>query len=341
MARNPIHDAERQLEAAFAINDSHEEYRIRMDPLYAFWHSLNKEYWGGRLVEPHIGFGPTHPRTPGYCAPATLNGGSVQITLNGGLVFGTNSKWVVNPWLPAVGTRLCIEDLLLRLTVRQYVLEVHGTRERGYDGYGPLFGADATRIGATIGLGPVVARNRTGEDYQLAKFWPHNVWLEKDPRRYGNDVTEALLDLIAGRSNRLRTEPMPPSLGTWELILRYLANNQAARLLEMAIAHVDRLHDLRTQQLPTLRRCEAGLEDVDGEPLGEVTFQQEWLDWNNGTVRKLAEAIFEARMYAELPILADALEDAGCNEPRILRHLRYRMEHTRQCWVLHRLLAVE
>ena len=83
--------------------------------------------------------------------------------------------------------------------------------------------------------------------------------------------------------------------------------------------------------------CEAGLEDVDGEPLGEVPFDQQWLAWNNSTIRKLAQAIHEARMFAELPILADALEDAGCSDGRILRHLRAAW-NVAPFWVLTRLL---
>src|SRR5262249_23841598 len=37
-----------------------------------------------------------------------------------------------------------------------------------------------------------------------------------------------------------------------------------------------------------------------------------WLAWNNGTVPKLAEAIYQERRWQDLPVLADALLDAGC-----------------------------
>ena len=51
----------------------------------------------------------------------------------------------------------------------------------------------------------------------------------------------------------------------------------------------------------------------------------EWdsiLAWNNGTVLKLATNIHENRDYYNLPILADALEEAGCFDETILNHLR-------------------
>jgi hypothetical protein len=47
-----------------------------------------------------------------------------------------------------------------------------------------------------------------------------------------------------------------------------------------------------------------------------------WLVWNNGTVRQLARRIRETGETVLMPILADALEDAGCSEACLLDHLR-------------------
>jgi hypothetical protein len=47
-----------------------------------------------------------------------------------------------------------------------------------------------------------------------------------------------------------------------------------------------------------------------------------WLTWNNGTVRQLAQRIRETGEYDLLPILADALEEAGCAEPDLLARCR-------------------
>src|SRR5581483_11075746 len=43
-----------------------------------------------------------------------------------------------------------------------------------------------------------------------------------------------------------------------------------------------------------------------------MTFDTRWLQWNGGTVRKMAEAIYQDNTFADVPILADALEEAGC-----------------------------
>jgi hypothetical protein len=47
-----------------------------------------------------------------------------------------------------------------------------------------------------------------------------------------------------------------------------------------------------------------------------------WLAWAGGVCVKLAEAIDHQGAYERLPILADALEEAGCGDTRLLGHLR-------------------
>lgn len=59
-----------------------------------------------------------------------------------------------------------------------------------------------------------------------------------------------------------------------------------------------------------------------------------WLAWNGGTVPKLARAIYDARDFDRLPILADALQEAGCDDTAILNHCRGPDSHTRGCWVV-------
>jgi hypothetical protein len=66
-----------------------------------------------------------------------------------------------------------------------------------------------------------------------------------------------------------------------------------------------------------------------------------WLTWNDGIVRKMAQTIYERRCFADLPILADALLDAGCDDDELLRHLHDPGPHMRGCWALDLLLAKE
>jgi hypothetical protein len=64
-----------------------------------------------------------------------------------------------------------------------------------------------------------------------------------------------------------------------------------------------------------------------------------WLSWNGGAVAALARAIGEDRRWEDLPILADALEEAGCTDAEILGHCREPGEHGSGCWVLELLLG--
>jgi hypothetical protein len=66
-----------------------------------------------------------------------------------------------------------------------------------------------------------------------------------------------------------------------------------------------------------------------------------WLACNDGSARKLAQTIYDERAYDQLPILADALEDAGCSDEELLSHLRSAGPHVRGCWALDLLLDKE
>jgi hypothetical protein len=81
------------------------------------------------------------------------------------------------------------------------------------------------------------------------------------------------------------------------------------------------------------------LRDVVGNPFREVELDPSWCKWSNGTVRRMAQAIYADRRFDDLPILADALEDAGCTNEDILTHCRERNEHVRGCWVVDLLLG--
>lgn len=65
-----------------------------------------------------------------------------------------------------------------------------------------------------------------------------------------------------------------------------------------------------------------------------LTLRAGWLVWNDGTIPRLAQAIYEEQAFDRLPLLADALEDVGCDRPELLEHLRRSQVHARGCWVL-------
>ena len=85
--------------------------------------------------------------------------------------------------------------------------------------------------------------------------------------------------------------------------------------------------------LASLLRC------IVGSLFHPIAVDASWLAWNDGTVHKLAQAIYNDRAHERLPLLADALEDAGCTDAAILSHCREQGEHVRGCWVVDLLLG--
>jgi ATP-dependent Clp protease ATP-binding subunit ClpA len=72
---------------------------------------------------------------------------------------------------------------------------------------------------------------------------------------------------------------------------------------------------------------------------GSYEIDPSWLSWNGGTILQMARLLAEERRWEELPLLADALEEAGCTNAEILGHCRQPGEHFRRCWVLQLLLG--
>jgi hypothetical protein len=79
--------------------------------------------------------------------------------------------------------------------------------------------------------------------------------------------------------------------------------------------------------------------ELFGNPFRHLAIEPSWLRWNAGTVPKLAQAIYQDRRYADLPILADALEETGCANEVVLGHCRQPGKHVRGCWLIDALLG--
>jgi hypothetical protein len=89
-----------------------------------------------------------------------------------------------------------------------------------------------------------------------------------------------------------------------------------------------------------LRLVQAGfLKDLFGNPFRRVKVERSWLLWNEGVVLNIVRSFLEQRSFEMLPILADALGDAGCSDPDILNHCREPGEHVRGCWLIDALLG--
>jgi len=61
--------------------------------------------------------------------------------------------------------------------------------------------------------------------------------------------------------------------------------------------------------------------------------------WKTAPVLALAQAIYDERRFSDLPILGDALEEAGCTSADLLGHCRGPGLHARGCWVVDLILG--
>jgi hypothetical protein len=73
------------------------------------------------------------------------------------------------------------------------------------------------------------------------------------------------------------------------------------------------------------------LRDLFGNPFTPTAFEPAW---RTSPVMDLAHSINQSGDFSLLPILADALQEAGCEDPEILAHCRESLVHTRGCWVV-------
>jgi hypothetical protein len=79
------------------------------------------------------------------------------------------------------------------------------------------------------------------------------------------------------------------------------------------------------------------LREVFGNPFRPVALEPAWL---TSEVRALAHAIYAERAWDRMPILADALQEAGCENEDVLAHCRSATApHVRGCWVVDLLLG--
>ncbi len=83
--------------------------------------------------------------------------------------------------------------------------------------------------------------------------------------------------------------------------------------------------------VPTDREAADLLRDIFGNPFRPVAFDPRW---RCESAVALARTAYESRNFTLLPILADALEEAGCDHADILAHCRGPGPHVRGCWVV-------
>lgn len=99
--------------------------------------------------------------------------------------------------------------------------------------------------------------------------------------------------------------------------------------------------DHRRKRREVLERARAEVcdlyRDVFPPPFAAVPDVREFVSED---VARWARGIYDERSFDELPVLADALEERGCDDVAALSHLRGDGSHYRGCWALDAVLGL-
>jgi hypothetical protein len=137
----------------------------------------------------------------------------------------------------------------------------------------------------------------------------HKAWQDREYAEAGNHAATAVLATL--------NKGAAGTLYSWEVA--------AAAKAALARPEWDRGREEEMQ-----KQCDLARE-IYGNPFRPVTADPSWL---TSTVVALAEGIYADRAFDRLLILADALQDAGCENADILDHCRCDGTHVRGCWVV-------
>ena len=174
------------------------------------------------------------------------------------------------------------------------------------------------------------------------------------------DKARLWVEAAEAEADGLPVAAPPPPVTIDDLIFRpgdieqranYAASNaRARRAVHLITSTVAAVHEVvyldarRTGSSTEQRRWVnvAGLlHEIFGNPFRPVKVAKTWLTANDGAALKLARLISADGQWGMLPVLADALEDAGCADADVLGHCRRPDGHVRGCWAIDLLLGRE
>jgi hypothetical protein len=81
------------------------------------------------------------------------------------------------------------------------------------------------------------------------------------------------------------------------------------------------------------------LHELFHNPFRPITLDLSSWTWHDGLLVSMAQRMYDRRDFSDIAVLADALEEAGCQDQDILGHCRSGGEHVRGCWVVDLLLG--
>src|SRR5262245_23943785 len=167
------------------------------------------------------------------------------------------------------------------------------------------------------------------------------IWslLPDDRCRRAVEVIERCADGLAGRAD------LQVALADAEAVEAASTGpaRAAARAVVAAWSTAEHARSAAAQASPDPageRRHQADLlRDLVGNAFRPAPVELAWLERSGGRVAQIARTVYDGRRFADLPILADALEESGCTDEAVLWHCHSGGEHALGCWVLDSLLG--
>ncbi len=192
---------------------------------------------------------------------------------------------------------------------------------------GPLVVEEVMRITA-FGEGEPVSHSQESANAQPDEAGLLFRRLESEVERRTEEIGENHPDAIAQLQRvaafaRLLYLDRPTSTWRWLIPFERICGEGRGGLLNRSVL------DGYRENLPLLR-C------IVGNPFRPVVFAPAW---RTETAVAMASGIYEQRAFDQLPILADALEEAGCDHADVLAHCRGPGPHARGCWVVDGVLS--
>jgi hypothetical protein len=155
---------------------------------------------------------------------------------------------------------------------------------------------------------------------ELERFWRDAQ--ARIPSRYRNFTAKC----VAGAVYKLAVEPDRDLPDGSERV-----HENVAEALEELCATWTSASKERLRQAAVVR-------EIVGNPFRPVAFVPAW---RTSDVTNIARRVYASRDFSAMPILADALQDAGCDSTDILDHCRGPGTHVRGCWVVDLVLGRE
>jgi hypothetical protein len=119
-----------------------------------------------------------------------------------------------------------------------------------------------------------------------------------------------------------------------------MVGDSITKALLASIGWETKRETLHLAELSEMKQQRILLRDIVSLIDFELDAEPAWLN-NAESLVKLAEPIYASGAFDRLPILADALEEAGCKDTEVLGHCRGPGPHVRGCWVVDLILGKE